>query len=121
MGWQLLRFTAWFDKSSVHDQPWWIGWKPAGLSRWLINLIEHPSSSVHRVEQDGWVDFFFGKAGMAGSEVHSVLEGEAKVGLHYCVEDAYDLFDLDCPSPEIPPHLWRLFKQEMLAQTLVVF
>jgi hypothetical protein len=58
---------------------------------------------------------------MAGSAVHSVLEGEAKVGLHFCGEDAYDLFDLDSPSPEIPAHLWRLFKQEILAQTLVSF
>lgn len=76
---------------------------------------------MRRVEQDGWIDFYLGKATVSLVNVHSILEGEAKVGLHFCPEDAYDLFRIPCPSSEIPPHLWQLFQQEIVSRNLVEF
>lgn len=114
MALQLLKSTASSVKSWDHVQPWWTGWKAAGLSRWFLNCLEsRPSYRICRIEKDGWVDFFFGRSAQTGVKVHSILEGQSRVGLHFSSEDVDILFGQDCPSAEIPAHLWDLLQQEI--------
>ena len=114
MALQLLKSTASSDKLRDQEPTWWTGWKPAGLRPWIHQRL-NPSAQIriNRVEQDGWIDFFFGHASEATLMVHSVLEGNAKIGLHFCLEDAYDLIDQPSPSIEIPAHLWRSLQQDI--------
>ena len=111
---QLHKFTALSTTSWVRDRPDWTGWIFAGLNPWPLNLLTKSTCSIQRVEKDGWVDFFLGKAVDAPANIHSILEGESKVGLHFCPEDAYHLCNIRCPSTEIPAHLWQQFTREIV-------
>ena len=66
-----------------------------------------------KVQQQGWTDFFLGSAQDCDCGNHSLLDGTAKVGLHFRREDAFDWGHRQRPSREIPPRLWASFKQAL--------
>lgn len=115
MGLRSHRYTALSAKSRVPGRLWPIGWNGVGLSQWFAQHLEgYQPCPVQRVKKDGWTDFFLGHAvTQSSAKVHSVLEGQSKIGLHFCSEDTERLLDMRCPSSEIPSHLWHLLQQEI--------
>lgn len=68
--------------------------------------------ALSRHEQDGWVDFYIGNVQGSDSQYRSVLDGRAKVGLHYRDTDLYDIFEMPCPSTDIPNYLWQSLRKQ---------
>ncbi len=62
---------------------------------------------VARQVNGTWVDYFFGAAQPSGDRLrHSLLDAEARVGLHFHRVDLPSLQKMSRPAVEIPPHLW---------------
>jgi hypothetical protein len=83
---------------------WWTGWNSAGPNAPAPQL----SMTIRRGDQ--WTDIFFGDA--QHTHRHSLLDGKAKVALHYCTSDLEQIAQMACPMEEIPEHLWRQLKQQ---------
>ncbi|WP_299489282.1 hypothetical protein [Acaryochloris sp. IP29b_bin.137] len=67
-----------------------------------------------RQENNGWVDFFLGKAQALSGPYQSILDGKAKVGLHYCKGDLDRIASMHCPSADIPSYLWQSLQDQHL-------
>ena len=114
MGLPLLKSTVSFAKSRDRVPPWSTGWRAVGRNPLFLNALKlRRPCPFRRVETEGWVDYFLGQSAESAPGVHSILEGQSRIGLHFCSDDVDVLFDQPCPSNEIPAHLWLLLQQEI--------
>ncbi len=102
--WNQLKFGAWSSNLSLPVKNWWVGWKSAGPDA----SDRHLPVTIQRGVR--WTDFFLGDAQEA--DHHSLLDGNAKVALHYCALDLEQISKMPCPSAEIPGYLWQQLKQQ---------
>lgn len=102
--WNRLSFGAFSSSLSLPVTSWWGGWSSAGPE---VSDRQLPVT-IHR--NDPWTDFFFGEAQTARR--HSLLDGKAKVALHYCTSDIDRIAEMPCPSSEIPTYLWQKLQQQ---------
>lgn len=115
MGWQQLSYGVWFTNLGPRASNWWLGWSSVGgfrlfrSDRGSTEVIDRPEAqiSVHRREQDGWVDFFLGQSEQDSRQRCSVIDAHRKLALHYLRSDLPQLHQLDCPCEQIPRHLWQ--------------
>lgn len=102
--WKPFKFTVSSNNLSLLEPSWWAGWKNVGSGE--SAKVETKRLQLMRHEQDGWVDFFIGNI-QPHTPYQSVLDGKAKIGLHYRDSDLYDLYTMACPSADIPDYLWQ--------------
>ncbi|WP_299413343.1 hypothetical protein [Acaryochloris sp. IP29b_bin.148] len=95
---------------SLLGQNWWNGWSNVG-NKPLQPPVKQALSCI-RQEQSGWTDFFIGSVRSAHSPHQSILDGSAKVGLHYRKQDLGQISRMDCPSVDIPDYLWRSLQEQ---------
>ncbi|NJK30391.1 MAG: hypothetical protein HC851_24580 [Acaryochloris sp. RU_4_1] len=72
--------------------------------------------AIIRQDQDGWTDFFIGDLNASSRHYRSLLDGQAKVGLHYQEMDLTLIRKMACPSPAIPIYLWRALQDSAAAK-----
>lgn len=89
----LLVLQQWFNQNSFSHR----GWTQAPVL-------------IRRRSQNGWVDFFLGDA--QETHCYSLLDGKAKVGLHFRTPDLEMVASMASPSPEIPDYLWRQLQRQ---------
>lgn len=97
--WNQLKSGALFSSLSLPAPSWWVGWSNAGPN------VPIPRLPVIIRRGDLWTDVFLGEALTVNR--HSLLDGKAKVALHYCTSDLEKIADMSCPSAEIPRYLWQ--------------
>ena len=112
--WKQPKFGAWCGSLTLPAPNWWHGWNNVGSKIRLNERLNRQTSlRIRRQEYDGWIDFFLGEAQSCDRHRHSLLDANAKVGLHYRSIDLDRICRMECPSPEIPMHLWQqLMKKE---------
>lgn len=108
--WKQLKFTVSSDNLSLLGQSLLPGWNGVGSNR--SAQVNAKGLELSRHEQDGWVDFYIGNAQNSDSQYRSVLDGSAKVGLHYQDSDLYDICAMACPSRDIPSYLWQSLQEQ---------
>jgi hypothetical protein len=89
---------------------WLVGWSSAGKSNPVQVKSQH--LAITRQDQDGWIDFFIGDLRSSFGHYRSLLDGQAKVGLHYQDTDLMLISKMACPSPEIPIYLWQALQDQ---------
>ena len=120
MAWQQLNYGVWFTSLGPLARNWWLGWSSVGGFRLFRSDREEASAApkqtgglatpqirVRRHQQEGWVDYFLGQADVESRQRCSVIDAHQKLALHYLKSDLPQLHQLDCPSEEIPSHLWQ--------------
>ncbi len=119
MAWQQLNYGVWFTNLGPLARNWWLGWSNVGGFRLCRSDREETASSaqgtelttpqirVQRRVQEGWVDYFLGQADVESRQRCSVIDAHRRLALHYLKSDLPQLHQLDCPSEEIPEHLWQ--------------
>ncbi|BDM81614.1 hypothetical protein AM10699_44810 [Acaryochloris marina MBIC10699] len=110
MIWKPLKFTVSSSNLWLRGQNWWNGWNSAGVEKTKRSTTE--VLPCIRQEQEGWVDFFIGRANTAQIPYQSVLDGSAKIGLHYCKSELANIAMMTCPSPDIPSYLWESLQEQ---------
>lgn len=110
MMWKPLKFTVFSSSLSLLGQNWLTGWNSAGTRNFRDSGLE-PLPCI-RQEQDDWVDFFIGSAQASEVPCQSILDGSAKVGLHYCKGDLGNIAFMHCPAPDIPSYLWQSLQEQ---------
>lgn len=102
--WNQLKSGALFSSLSLPAPIWLAGWSNAGPN------VPGSCLPVTIRRDDPWTDVFLGQAMTAHR--HSLLDGKAKVALHYCTSDLEKIAGMSCPSAKIPDYLWQSLKRK---------
>lgn len=108
--WKLFKFTASSSNLSLLGPSWLTGWNVVGNHQFTKTATQQLPLTRH--EQDGWVDFFIGDTQPCHAPYRSLLDGQAKVGLHYRNADLYDISKMARPSADIPSYLWQSLQEQ---------